>query len=239
VHADIAMIVGGLRALLLQTLHPLAMAGVADHSDFRRHPLRRLHRTSHFIGTTTFGSTAQAEAALAAVRAVHRHVVGIAPDGRPYDAADPHLVKWVHITEVDSFLAAYTRYGGTRLSASDRDRYVAEMAEIARRLGAEDDVPTDAASLRAALDAFRPELHVSRQTSEAVRFLLVPPLPTLARAPYGVVTAAAVDLLPPWARRMLWLPAPPLTTRVVVRPAATAMLATLRWALAAPIEEVA
>jgi len=102
VHADTAMFVGGLRALLLQSLHPLAMAGVAGHSDYREDPWGRLQRTSFFIAATTFGPVAEADRAIARVRGVLRRVHGTAPDGRPYDAADPHLLGWVHAAEVDT-----------------------------------------------------------------------------------------------------------------------------------------
>ncbi|MEZ5166213.1 MAG: oxygenase MpaB family protein [Acidimicrobiales bacterium] len=100
------------------------MAGVADHSNYRRDPLGRLHRTGHFVGTTTFGTTAEAEAAIAMVRRVHRRITGTAPDGRPYQATDPHLLQWVHCTEVDSFLRARQRYGQGSLGPDEPDRYV-------------------------------------------------------------------------------------------------------------------
>src|SRR4249920_2024673 len=107
VHADASVFVGALRALLLQSLHPLAMAGVADHSDYRADPWGRLQRTARFLAATTYGTEDQADQACATVRRVHRRVHGIAPDGRRYDANDPHLLTWVHIAEADSFLAAY------------------------------------------------------------------------------------------------------------------------------------
>ena len=228
VHGESSMLVGGLRALLLQTLHPLAMAGVADHSDYRHDPWGRLHRTGRFIGATTFGTTATAERSIAVVRSIHEHVRGTAPDGRPYTATDPHLLLWVHVTEVDSFLQAYERYGSGRLTDKEADRYVAEMAEIARRLGA-DDPPTDRAGLTASLDAFRQECHLGRQASEAVTFLLVPPVPLALRAPYRLLAAAAVGSLPPWARRMLHLPLPPGLDPVAIRPATTMLMRTLGW----------
>ena len=103
-HNDFCLLAGGLRALMLQTMHPLAMAGVADHSNYRTDPLGRLANTSAYVGTTVFGTTAEATAAVATVKRVHRRVVGVAPDGRPYDANDPHLLTWVHHTLVDSFL---------------------------------------------------------------------------------------------------------------------------------------
>src|SRR5215207_5448146 len=128
VHSDAAMFVGGLRALLLQSLHPLAMAGVADHSDFKTDPWGRLQRTAEFLTWTTFGTADQAERACQQVRAVHATVVGSAPDGRPYAASDPHLLLWVHLAEVDSFLVAYQHYGTARLERAQRDGYVADMA---------------------------------------------------------------------------------------------------------------
>src|SRR5256885_2577846 len=100
------MFIGGIRALLLQSLHPLAMAAVAQHSDYKGDPWGRLQRTSYFLAVTTFGRTEDAMAAIARVRAVHARVTGFAADGRPYAASDPHLLTWVHIAEADSFLRA-------------------------------------------------------------------------------------------------------------------------------------
>ncbi len=236
VHASPAMVMGGLRALLLQTLHPSVMAGVADHSDYRRDPLGRLHRTGDFVAVTTYGTTERADAALATVAAVHRRVHGTTPEGVPYSAGDPRLVTWVHLTEVDSFLAAHQRYATTgRLTASEADRYVAEMAVIADRLGGEA-VPRSTAELRAAIGSFRDELRVAGQARSALRFLLVPPLPLVVRGPYGVVAAASTGLLPGWARRLLWLPPVSVADPFVVRPAAMFMVRTLEWLLDAPAE---
>ena len=232
VHSDPAMFVGGLRALLLQTLHPLAMAGVADHSDYRSDPWGRLRRTSQFIGITTFGSEDEATAIIERVRRIHEQVVGTAPDGRHYQATDPHLLAWVHATEVDSFLAAYQRYGrGNHLDPAAADRYVAEMAVVAGLLGAEE-VPTSTAELARFVHRIRPELVVGRQAREAVGFLLAPPVAVAARPAYAVISAAAIGLLPPWARRKLWLPVAPMSDPLLVRPAARALLASLDWALA-------
>lgn len=236
-HADASTLVGGLRALLLQTLHPLAMAAVAAHSDYRHDPWGRLHRTAEFLGATIYGPTPAARRAVERVRAVHARVAGVAPDGRRYAASDPHLLTFVHVTEVDSFLAAYQRYGSGRLEAAEADRYVAEMARVAELLGAED-VPATAASLRGWLEAVRPELHAGAQCRDAVRFLLLPPMSPVARGPYGLIAAAAVGLLPRWARRRLWLPLAPGADALVVRPAATGLLRTLAWALRPAAEPV-
>ena len=138
VHDDASMFVGGIRALLLQSLHPLAMAGVAGHSGYRSDPWGRLQRTSAFLARTTFGTADDAEAAVAMVRGIHERVRGRAPDGRPYAASDPHLLGWIHAAEADSFLAAYRRFGSSRLTAAEQDEYVAQSGDIAERLGVVD-----------------------------------------------------------------------------------------------------
>jgi uncharacterized protein (DUF2236 family) len=243
VHSDVATFVGGLRALLLQSLHPLAMAGVAQHSDYRHDPWGRLQRTAAFLARTTFGSATQAVEACATVRKVHERVTGTAPDGRPYTANDPHLLAWVHLCEVDSFLKAHQRYGRPRLDAARADAYVAEMARVGRELGVLAP-PTDVASLAEALDAYRPELTGTREAIEAARFLLItPPLPLPARPFYALLAAAAVETLPGWAREMLRLPVrPPLIGALepaLVRPAGEFLVRSLRWALTSPFRSPA
>jgi len=227
VHADAAMLIGGLRSLLLQTLHPLAMAGVSDHSDFRTDPWGRLHRTGRFIGATTFGTTSTAESWIATVSRIHDRITGNTPDGRPYSANDPRLLLWVHSTEVDSFLAAFDNYGYGKLTDDERNRYVAEMAEVGRRLGA-DPVPTNRLELTATLDGFQAECEFGAQAREALRFLLLPPVPFALRAPYRLITAAAVTSLPDWARSMLRLPVPP-GAAAAITPPATALTRVVGW----------
>jgi uncharacterized protein (DUF2236 family) len=231
VHADASIFVGALRALLLQSLHPLAMAGVADHSDYRTDPWGRLQRTARFLTTTTYGSATQAAEACATVRRVHARVHGVAPDGRPYDANDPHLLQWVHIAEVDSFLAAHQRFGERPLSRAERDEYVADMAVVAGELGVLDP-PRTVVDLRSLLSTYRPELRGTREARDAARFMLLqPPIPLAARGPYAVLGATAVALLPWWAKLMLGVPPLPVTETVVIRPAGWALVATMRWAL--------
>lgn len=240
VHGDLSMFVGGIRALFLQTVHPLAMAGVAEHSDYRVDPLGRLHRTAAFVGTTTYAATPVAEQAIAVVRAVHNHVRGTAPDGRPYSANDPDLLTWVHATEVDSFLRAYQRYGSEPLSDTDADRYLDEVAVTAIGLGAEW-VPRSRAEMREYFRRVRPELHAGRQARDTARWLCFPPLPLAGRAPYAVLCGAAIGMLPGRVRRSLWLPAPPGADAVVVAPATRALLSGLGWVLGAesPVLEMA
>jgi uncharacterized protein (DUF2236 family) len=234
VHGDSSMFIGGLTALLLQSLHPLAMAAVAGHSGYRGDPWGRLQRTSYFLAVTTFGRAGDAEAAVGRVRAIHQRVTGIAPDGRPYTASDPHLLTWVHIAEADSFLRAHTRFGAEPLDQAGRDGYVADLARIGASLGVPDPPRTEA-GLAARIATYRAELAGTAQAREAARFLLLsPPLPVIARAPYGVLAAAAVSLLPGWARRPLYLPRLPVTEAAVVRPAGHALVQAIRWAISAP-----
>jgi uncharacterized protein (DUF2236 family) len=234
VHGDSAMFVGGIRALLLQSLHPLAMAGVAAHSGYKGDPWGRLQRTSYFLAVTTFGQAADAKATIDRIRAVHQRVTGTAPDGRPYAASDPHLLTWVHIAEADSFLRAHTRFGAQPLDQAGRDGYVADLARIAVELGVPDPPRTEA-ELAMRISQYRSELRGTPEARAAARFLLLtPPLPVIARPPYAVLAAAATSLLPGWARRPLYLPRLPLTETAVVRPAAHAVIHGIRWAISSP-----
>lgn len=231
VHSDAAMFIGGLRALLLQSLHPLAMAGVAQHSDFRHDPWGRLQRTADFLAATTFGPASEADRAVAIVRRVHAHVRGTAPDGRPYAADDPHLLRWVHLAEIDSFLAAHDRYGVTRLNDDERDAYVRDAAVIARALGVPAP-PESVAALRDQLRSYRSELRGTAEARDAAYFLLVrPPMPIAARPAYALIAGAAVALLPRHARLPLRLPYLPVTETVALRPAGELVTRTLRWAM--------
>lgn len=217
VHADASMFVGGLSALLLQSLHPLAMAAVAAHSGYRGDPWGRLQRTSTFLAVTTFAAADDAEAAVEQVRAVHERVRGTSPDGRRYHASDPHLLAWVHLAEVESFLQAHQRYGRHPLDQDGRDGYVADTAQIARRLGVLDP-PTDEAGMRAQLEDFRPEIRSTPQSRAAARFLLLnPPVSWPMRPGYAVLSAAAIELLPRWARLPLGLPYVPVFEPTVMR----------------------
>jgi uncharacterized protein (DUF2236 family) len=231
VHGHRSMLVGGLRALLVQSLHPLAMAGVAEHSNYRADPLGRLARTGRYVATTTYGTTPAAERSIAAVRAVHGRVHGVADDGRTYDARDPGLLSWVHNVEVESFLVAYRTYGGG-LSDADADRYVREMRVLGLRLGA-DDLPVSAAGLSEWIGSHR-EVRASDAAHDAVRFLLFPPLAVAMLPAYGVIAAGAIELLSLRQRLLLRLPSVPLVETVTVRPAAGALLSVLGWALGPP-----
>jgi len=238
VHADAAMFVGGIRALLLQSLHPLAMAGVAQHSGYRGDPWGRLQRTSEFLATTTFGTAADAERAVARVRGVHRRVRGVTADGTPYSASDPHLLRWVHAAEADSFLAAYRRYGSGQLDQADRDTYVAQTADVAEALGAVGSPRTER-ELGEQLDDFRAELRGTPEARAAARFILFSaPVPAAVRPAYGGLAAAGVGLMPWWSRWPMRLPYLPIAEATVVRAAGQAVTSGIRWATSRPSDQL-
>jgi uncharacterized protein (DUF2236 family) len=234
VHADAAMFVGGLRAVLLQTLHPAAMRAVSEHSGYRGDVWGRLNRTSTFVAVTTFGVADDAQQAVDAVRRIHSRVTGTMDDGTPYAASDPHLLGWVHAAETDSFLRAYQVYGRDPLDQAERDQYVAQLAEVGTRLGVVDPPRTEA-ELAEAIAAYRPELRGTPEARDAVRYVLLrPPLPLAARPPYAALAAAAVGLMPAWTRLPLRLPWLPVSERTTVRALGALATGTIRWALQPP-----
>lgn len=231
VHADFSsMLIGGISALMLQALHPLALAGVWDHSTFRQDMLGRLRRTGQFIAGTTFGSTQDANWLINKVRTIHLQITGTAPDGRPYAASDPDLLTWVHVGEVSSFLGAYLRYRNPKLSAIDQDRYYAEVATIAERLGARD-VPRSRQAISAYLEQMRPRLLCDERSQEVLRLLLNAPAPSRLAKPFGaIMMQAGIDLLPVWASAMFGVNQSPLQ-RSLIRASVNRSAPLLRWAM--------
>jgi uncharacterized protein (DUF2236 family) len=231
VHGDFpCMLIGGITALLLQMLHPLALAGVWDHSNFRDDMTGRLRRTGQFIAGTTFAARADADWLIDKVRTLHEKVVGTAADGRPYAASDPALLTWVHVAEVHSFMAAHLRYLNPQLSLAEQDRYYAETALIAQRLGAEQ-VPTDARSIGAYIDGMRDQLLCDERSLEVLRLLHTAPAPSLLARPVGaLMLQAGVDLLPDRAARMFGIDHSPLR-RSLVQATTQPVAGAMRWAL--------
>lgn len=238
VHLDASMFVGGIRSLLLQSLHPLAMAGVEDHSDYRTDPWMRVNNTSFFIAQTTFGTIENAEKLIRAVRAIHERVVGVAPDGRRYDANDPHLLMWVHVAEIETFLTCYQAYSRTPLTASEADRYVAQTAHVARLLGVLDP-PLTVRALREVLVAYRGELEASDAARRVAHFLLSePPVSGVAETiGYQALASAAVRTLPPWAREMLGIRTAPVPDTVIRAALNRPVVSAVRWVITDPAVE--
>lgn len=232
VHGDFtSMLCGGISALLLQMLHPLALAGVWDHSNFREDIFGRLRRTSQFISATTFGTTADAERLIAKIKAIHLRVSGRDRDGTPYEASDPALLTWVHVAECSSFMASHLRYRRTVVSEARQEQYFAEAGEIARRLGARD-IPVTPRQVAEYLQDMRPHLRCDERTQEVARVLFATRLPGKLSQPVGrLMMRAGVDLLPPWAQEMLSLRMSRLqrqSTRLAVHGIARVLRASVR-----------
>lgn len=234
-HADPLIGVAGLRALFLQALHPVAMAGVASNSAFREDPWGRLLRTAEYVGTVTYGTSEEAARAGAQVRGLHRRVRGVEPEsGRAYRASDPDLLLWVHACLVDSILDT-ARRGGAALDDDDADAYVCEQVLLAELVGIpQADVPADAAELRDYFEGMRPRIRVTEEALSATLFMLLPPmhnavaLATPARPAWASLASLAFAAQPRWARRAFGLPglAPTdLAATLALRALRTALLA--------------
>jgi uncharacterized protein (DUF2236 family) len=213
VHTDPSFSVAGLRALLLQALHPVAMDGVEHNSAAREDPWPRLVRTAAYVDTLTFGTRREALRAVRRVRGIHRQLGGTEPTtGRTYRVDDPDLLLWVHCCEVDSLLSV-ARRAGVPLTDEDADRYVAEQVTAAALIGAhEPEVPRSVAELASYFEEQRPALTATRAARDAARLVLVPPMPnwvrylTPAQPAWGGLAALAFASLPRWARRMYSMP---------------------------------
>lgn len=219
IHGDPSMVLGGFRALILQAVHPLVMAGFDDNSFFRGDPWGRLRRTGDWVSTVTYGTTAEARTAGRRLRRLHASLApGVEPEsGQSYRVDDPDLLLWVHCTEVESFLTTYRRSGG-RLRRGEGDRYVAEMVASAELVGIPTGmVPSSEADLADYYRSVRPNLRVTAVALRNVLWGFAPPMPawvryaTPARPAWATLVGIAAALLPPWARRLYRLPGLPTT----------------------------
>jgi uncharacterized protein (DUF2236 family) len=230
---DTAVLVGGIRALLVQAAHPEVVAGVEQHSRYRQDPLGRLSRTSAYVTATSYGAIPEVERAVAIVRRAHRPVVGVSHRGEPYDASDPALASWVHNSMTDSFLKAFRSYGSRPCSEADADRFVAEQARVGALLGA-DQLPRTAKKL-AAWITDHPALGTTPDTREAIRFLRNPPLPVPAGIGYRILLYAAVATLPRRICEVIGVRALPgdfVTGRAAVSILRSSLGASPSWGLA-------
>ena len=229
VHADaVGMMVGGIRSLLLQMLHPHALQGVLDHSNFRADMHGRLRRTAKFIAVTTFGHRDRAHEAIARVNRIHEQVNGTLPDGTPYSARNPRTLAWVHVAEATSFLEAWLVHVQPTMPYAQQNEYYRQFAVIARALGA-DPVPETAREAEALLREFRSELQASDAAREVANLVLNARPEGAPVAVQRMLATAAVDLLPPYARAMLGLKRPGIAA-LPARMATGVAGRTLRWA---------
>ncbi|GAA0401944.1 oxygenase MpaB family protein [Micromonospora gifhornensis] len=241
-HAEPILFVAGLRSLYLQALHPRAMAGVAQNSNYRQDAWGRLIRTANYVGTALYGTTAEAEEAGRRLRRLHARMTAVDPaTGERFRIDEPDLLRWVHVTEVESFLDTGRR-AGVPLDAAEVDTYYTEQRRVAALVGLDPQtVPGTAAEVAEYYRQVRPELRMTREAAETALFLTAPPLPwklslpariglnlSPARWAYLGIAGTALALLPAWARRLyggLGLPTTALSADVTVR--------TLRLALTA------
>jgi uncharacterized protein (DUF2236 family) len=217
VHAEPILWVAGLRALFLQSLHPRAIAGVVQNSDYRHDPWGRLMRTAEYVGTVVYGTTDDARRAGLRIRRLHARLRAKDPDtGVEFRIDEPHLLRWVHVTEVESFVTT-ARRAGLALSDDDVDRYYTEQVRAAELVGLEPaSVPASADEIADFYGEIRPELALSQPAVDVARFLTVPPMPrglgwTPARPAWVAVAAMGFGLLPRWARRLYRMPGLPTT----------------------------
>ncbi|MFV2103323.1 oxygenase MpaB family protein [Micromonospora sp. LOL_024] len=255
-HEEPILFVAGLRSLYLQALHPRAMAGVAQNSNYRHDAWGRLIRTADYVGTTVYGTTAEAERAGLRLRRLHARMTAVdATSGERFRINEPDLLRWVHVTEVESFLDT-ARRAGVRLDAAEVDRYYAEQRRAAALVGlAPETVPGTAGEVAEYYRLIRPELRMTREAAETALFLSVPPLPWKLSLPARVglnlgpprwaylgVAATAFALLPAWARRLyggLGLPTTALSADVTVRALRLALTALPRDWREGPMQRAA
>jgi uncharacterized protein (DUF2236 family) len=231
IHGDFSsMLCGGVSALLLQMLHPLALAGVWDHSSFREDMLGRLRRTSQFISATTFAPAGEANLLIDKVKSIHLRVTGTDACGTPYAASDPDLLVWVHVAEAYSFLQSHLRYRNPSLSLADQNRYYQEFSRVAKSLGAVN-VPESVAAVETYLQAMRPQLRCDERTLEVVKLLRNAPAPSRLAKPVGsLMIQAGFELLPDWAATQLGISHSP-SKRKIVRFGTRRIAGVLRWAV--------
>lgn len=234
-HREPVLLLGGLRSLYLQALHPRAVAAVAQNSGYRSDPWGRLNRTSEYVGTVIYGSTAEVEAAGSRLRRLHSRMSAVDPaTGERFRIDEPDLLRWVHVTEVESFLTTGRR-SGLKLTDAEVDQYYTEQVRAAEVVGLDPStVPSTAAEVAAYYERIRPELGVTKDGAETALFLTVPSVPenwggrtlrlglTLGppRWAYFGIAGTALAMLPPWARKMyggLGLPTTDLSADLSVR----------------------
>jgi uncharacterized protein (DUF2236 family) len=230
---DVSSLVGGIRGLLIQAVHPEVVAGVGDHSRYKDDPLGRLSRTSAYVTATTFGAIPEVEQAVDTVKRIHRRVKGVSERGVKYDASDPGFSAWVHNALTDSFLVAHQVFGEEPLTRSGCDRFVQEQTRVGALLGS-DPMPTSAEGLRRWI-VDHSDIAPSQPMREAVAFLEDPPLDTAVKPAYRILHDAAAATIPIRLRRMLGLSPQPFAI-----PAGKAAVSALRWALSSsPSWEIA
>lgn len=231
VHADfISMMIGGISSLILQALHPQALAGVWDHSSFREDLKGRLGRTAFFIAATTYGSTEMADKVIAKVNQIHAKISGLDEFGKPYSATDPHLLAWVHLTETYSFMQAFEDYRKEKLSLQNKDQYFVEMKSLGERMGAHN-LPSTFAKTDSAIKSYIPELHFGERAKSILDLLENFPSKLAAKPFIKLITRAGYLNLPDWVYPVINRPTPTLLERLAVKKSVDFIAVPIREAL--------
>jgi len=231
VHADfVSMMIGGISSLILQALHPQALAGVWDHSSFRKDLRARLGRTAFFIAATTYGSTEMANGAIERVNGIHQHIVGVDEFGKPYRATDPHLLSWVHLTEMTSFWRSYQTYRAPDASLAQKNQYVAEMKGLGEKMGALA-LPGDYSGSEIAIEQYFSELVYSSRTRSIIGLIEGFPSGLASRPLVKLMIQAGFYNLPDWAFAKIGRPKPNALQRLAVEQAVKLAAQPIRAAL--------
>ncbi|SNX28067.1 Uncharacterized conserved protein, DUF2236 family [Polynucleobacter meluiroseus] len=231
VHADfISMMIGGISSLVLQALHPQALAGVWDHSSFREDLKGRLGRTAFFIAATTYGSVEMANTIINKVNAIHQHIHGVDEFGKPYQATDPHLLAWVHLTETLSFMRAYQAYRQPKLTPQEQDQYFLEMKVLGEKMGAVD-LPSTLAGTELAIQKYIGELHYGERAQSIVKLLDDFPSNLVSKPFVTLITKAGFFNLPTWVYPLIHRAPPNLLERGLVSTSVNVMALPVREAL--------
>lgn len=231
VHADfISMMIGGISSLILQALHPQALAGVWDHSSFREDLKCRLGRTAFFIAATTYGSTEMANQIIEKVNQIHTQVTGFDEFGKPYSATDPHLLAWVHLTETRSFMSSYEDYRKEKINAQGQDQYFLEMSSLGKRMGARD-LPITYAATNEAIKGYIPELYFGERAKSILDLLENFPSNITAKPFIKLISRAGILNLPDWVYPMIHKPTPSYFERLAVKKSIDLIAIPVREAL--------
>ena len=231
VHEDfISMMIGGISSLILQALHPQALAGVWDHSTFRKDLKGRLGRTAYFIAATTYGPTEMAETIIRKVNTIHSKVTGIDELGKSYDATDPYLLAWVQLTETFSFMNAYQNYRKETSTAEQRDQYFHEMRSLGYRLGATD-LPDTYDGTKRAIYAYLPELHYGDRAKSVVHLLENFPSKLVAKPFITLLSRAGFNNLPNWVYPIIKKTVPSEMKRLAIKKSIELLAIPVREAL--------
>jgi len=231
VHADfVSMMIGGISSLVLQAMHPRALAGVWDHSSFREDLTGRLGRTAFFIAATTYGSKEMAMRSIHKVNAIHQHITGLDEFGRPYSATEPELLAWVHITETYSFLNGYQKYCQPKLNLAQQDQYLKEMKMLGEMMGAQN-LPSTLSETQSAIESYLPDLHYGARAQSIVKLLDDFPTSSLSKPLLKLISKAGFYNLPDWAFEKLNQPVPGLIQRTLVSSAVDLIAIPIRDAL--------